>query len=71
MTAVLIRAISAATFSRVDDLAKRAGTPTPRAEYFRRTIDREASRSDEVATIDDLRKIELLTDDEHMSRAWQ
>lgn len=70
MTAVLIRTISAATFSRVDDLAKRAGTPA-RAEYFRRTIDREASRSDEVATIDDLRKIELLTDDEHMSRAWQ
>lgn len=69
MTDILIRNISAETLSRVDVLANRAGLS--RAEYLRRTIDREASRSDELATIDDLGKFALLADDEHMAGAWE
>lgn len=69
MTDVLIRNISEETLSRVDALASRAGLS--RAEYLRRTIDREASRSDARATIEDLRKFDLLGDDEHMAGAWR
>lgn len=68
MTDVLIRNISDETLSRVDAMARRAGLS--RAEYLRRTIDREAARSDESATIDDLRKFDLLADERHMSGAW-
>ncbi|MGO3021711.1 MAG: hypothetical protein ACTIIH_00545 [Brevibacterium sp.] len=50
------------------DDCSRAGLS--RAEYLRRTIDREASRSDETATIDDLRKFDLLADEHQMSGTW-
>ncbi|AZU02214.1 MULTISPECIES: type II toxin-antitoxin system VapB family antitoxin [Brevibacterium] len=68
MTDVLIRNISDETLSRVDAMARRAGLS--RAEYLRRTIDREALRSDEAATIEDLRKFDRLADEQHMSGAW-